>query len=117
MLKLKYFKTISYENIILPSCFFIFIFFFVFLFVDPHIIYNYNGVHKYSYIFELSKEYFFDTIKNPVGILKLLLILIFYSCQFKFFASLLITFIAWSIYYSTKSYIESLGYKGLIILR
>jgi hypothetical protein len=74
-------------------------FLFILIYVQPGVICTFNGVHKFSYILEFTKEYAAGILTVPGGLTKLAITLLIEACRLPWLGALLITGIAWLLFY------------------
>jgi Family of unknown function (DUF6057) len=106
-------KTRPYITAIL---FFVSYFLFVLLYIDPGLISIFNGVNKYSFVFELSKEYAAAIAGVPGGFAKLAAALIVEACAHGWPGAVLLTLVAGGLTLGTAAFCTLVRRKSLFVL-
>lgn len=89
-----------------PFLFFGFLFFYLLLSGAPQIIYTFNGIGKYSFILESTREFFLNILAVPGGHTKLAVTYLIYACHYPILGALLLTLTGWGFYAGFKTYGE-----------
>jgi Family of unknown function (DUF6057) len=89
-----------------PIVFFAAYFLFVLLYIDPRLVDVFNGVHKYSYILQWTKEYFTTIFSVPGGPDKCAATLVVVACRYSWLGAGLFTLIAWGLYATTAVFVK-----------
>jgi hypothetical protein len=93
-------------RLLIPIFFFFAFFLFVLLYIDPRLINVFNGVHKYSFILELTKEYAGAITAIPGGPDKLAATLIVAACGNPWLGALILTALAWMLCYTSAAFVK-----------
>jgi hypothetical protein len=77
--------------------FFAVYFLFIFLYIDPRIVSAFNGMNHYSYVLELTKEFFGSIAATPGGGAKLFATMTVVGCSVPGLGALFFTAIGWAL--------------------
>jgi hypothetical protein len=103
--------------LVLPVSFFSFLFFFILFYIDPRVIYTFNGIHKYSYLLEFTREYFSNLLSMPGGATKLAVALVIHACYYPWLGAFILTAVAWGFFICSDRYIRNSGGNSLFVTR
>jgi hypothetical protein len=95
---------VAARSYVLPAVFFGSLFFHLLLYIDPHAVFVYNGIGKYSYILEFTKSYLAGVLSVPGGLTKLAVTFLVYACHYPAMGCLLMTLLAWALYAGGRMY-------------
>jgi len=100
------------RSIVLPLVYFSAFFLFVLLYVEPGLVYVFNGIHKFSYVIEFTKEYFVSLASAPGGCAKLAISLFVEACFMPWLGALLITAAAVALFAGSRAFCRNAGIKA-----
>jgi Family of unknown function (DUF6057) len=106
-------KTVPYITAIL---FFISYFLFTLLYIDPRLIFTFNGLNKFSFVFEFSREYAASIAFVPGGFAKLCATLVVEACEHAWLGAFLLTLIAGGLTLGTAAFVSKIRQKPLFVL-
>jgi hypothetical protein len=106
-------KTGPYITAIL---FFASCFLFILFYVDPRIIFVFNGINKYSFVFEFSRAYAAATAFVPGGFAKFAAALVVEACEHSWLGAVLLTLVAGGLTAGTAAFTANARRKPLFVL-
>jgi hypothetical protein len=106
-------KTGPYLTAIL---FFTSYFLFMLFYIDPRLIYIFNGVNKYSFVFEFSRAYAAAIAFVPGGFAKLAATLVVEACRHGWIGAVLLTLVAGGLTLGTAAFVANMRRKPLFVL-
>jgi hypothetical protein len=104
--------VIKAESFALPLVFFFVYFCFVLFYIDPGLIYFFNGIHKFSYTIEFSREFAASVATVPGGCTKLAVAIFVEACYWPWLGSLLITAAALVLFAGCKTFCKNAGIRA-----
>ena len=107
------FKTVPHLTAIL---FFISYFLFTLFYIDPRLVFIFNGINKYSFVFEFSRAYAAGIAFVPGGFAKLAATLVVEACEHGWLGAVLLSLVAGGLTAATASFVTHLRNKPLFVL-
>ena len=106
-------KTVPHITAIL---FFASYFLFLLFYIDPRLIFIFNGINKYSFVFEFSRAYFAAIAFVPGGFAKLAATLVVDACGHGWPGAVLLTLVAGGLTLGTAAFVTHVRRRSLFIL-
>ncbi len=91
-------------------------FLFTLLYLDPRLMFIFNGMNKYSYVFEFSREYAGAIAFVPGGFAKLAATLIVEASEHGWLGAVLLTLVAGGLTLGTAAFVTTVRRKPLFVL-
>jgi hypothetical protein len=110
---LQHLKTGPYITALL---FFASYFLFTLFYIDPNLIFVFNGMNKYSFVFEFTREYAAAIAFVPGGFARLAATLVVEACEHGWLGTVLLTLVAAGLTAGTAAFAANARRRPLFVL-